>query len=67
MREIWLLRLRALVARARRDETAYRDFTDRYHDMAKRLASRGISRGPRRCHDDIRSLPFYLGRRLIST
>jgi hypothetical protein len=41
MREIWLLRLRALVARARGDETAYRDFRDRYRDMAKALGFEG--------------------------
>ena len=37
MRDIWLLRLRALVARARGDEAAYRDDRDRYRDMAKTL------------------------------
>jgi class 3 adenylate cyclase len=34
IREIWLLRLRALLARARGDDTAYRDYRDRYRDMA---------------------------------
>ena len=51
MRDIWLLRSRALLARAQGDEAAYRDYRDRYRDMATSLASRGISRGPRRCHD----------------
>lgn len=37
MRELWLLRLRALLARTRGDEAAYRDFRDRYRDMAKML------------------------------
>jgi hypothetical protein len=34
-REIWLLRLRALLARARGDDAAYRDYWDRYRDMAR--------------------------------
>jgi hypothetical protein len=34
---IWLLRLRALLARTRGDEAAYRDSRDRYRDMAKSL------------------------------
>jgi hypothetical protein len=37
MREIWLLRLRALLARAHGDAAAYADFRDRYRDMAKSL------------------------------
>ena len=41
MRDIWLLRLRALVARARGDEAAYRDDRDRYRDMAKTLGFEG--------------------------
>jgi class 3 adenylate cyclase len=41
IREIWLLRLRALLARTRGDETAYRDFRDRYRDMAKTLGFEG--------------------------
>jgi class 3 adenylate cyclase len=41
IREIWLLRLRALLARARGDEAAYRDFRDRYRDMAKTLGYEG--------------------------
>ncbi len=35
LRDIWLLRLRALVARAHGDATAYADFSDRYRDMAR--------------------------------
>ena len=41
IREIWLLRLRALLARAHGDDTAYRDFRDRYRDMAKTLGFEG--------------------------
>ena len=37
MREIWLLRLRALLARAHGDEAAYCDYRDRYRDMATSL------------------------------
>jgi hypothetical protein len=38
VRDIWLLRLRALLARAAHgDAAAYADFRDRYHDMAKSL------------------------------
>jgi hypothetical protein len=41
MRDIWLLRLRALQARARADETGYRDYRDRYRDVAKTLGFEG--------------------------
>ena len=41
IREIWLLRLRALLARAHGDEVGYRDFADRYRDMAKTLGYEG--------------------------
>jgi class 3 adenylate cyclase len=41
IRDVWLLRLRALLARARGDEAAYRDFRDRYRDMAKTLGYEG--------------------------
>ena len=41
MREIWLLRLRALLARVHCDDTAYRDYRDRYRDMAKTLGFEG--------------------------
>ena len=41
MREIWLLRLRALLARAHGDEAAYREYQDRYRDMAKTLGFEG--------------------------
>jgi class 3 adenylate cyclase len=37
IREIWLLRLRALLARAHGDAAAYADFRDRYRDMARTL------------------------------
>jgi len=41
IREIWLLRLRALLARAQGDAAAYTDFRDRYRDMAKTLGFEG--------------------------
>jgi class 3 adenylate cyclase len=41
LRDIWLLRLRALLARAHDDETGYRDFRDRYRGMAKTLGYEG--------------------------
>ena len=41
MREITLLRLRALLARAHGDETAYRDYRDRYRAMATSLGFEG--------------------------
>jgi hypothetical protein len=41
VREIWLLRLRALLARAHDDAAAYAQFRDRYRDMAKTLDYEG--------------------------
>jgi hypothetical protein len=41
VREICLLRLRALLARAQSDETAYRDYRDRYRDTARSLGFEG--------------------------
>jgi class 3 adenylate cyclase len=41
IREVTLLRLRALLARARGDEAAYRDDRDRYRDMATSLGFEG--------------------------
>jgi len=41
LRGIWLLRLRALLARARGDDTAYTDLRDRYRDVAKSLDFEG--------------------------
>ena len=41
MRDIWLLRMRALLAKAHGDETAYRDFRDRYRAMAASLGFEG--------------------------
>jgi hypothetical protein len=37
IREVWLLRLRALLARARDDEAAYRDYGDRCRALATSL------------------------------
>jgi hypothetical protein len=39
--DIWLLRLRALLAEAQGDDIAYREFADRYHDMATSLGFEG--------------------------
>jgi class 3 adenylate cyclase len=41
MRDIWLLRLRGLLARAHGDASAYAHFRDRYRDMAKSLGFEG--------------------------
>jgi len=41
IRDIWLLRLRALLARAHGDEPAYRDYRDRYRAMATELGFEG--------------------------
>jgi class 3 adenylate cyclase len=40
-RDIWLLRLRALLARAHGDDTAYAHLRDRYRDMARTLGFEG--------------------------
>ena len=41
IREIWLLRLRAMLARAHEDDAAYCDYRDRYRDMARSLGFEG--------------------------
>jgi hypothetical protein len=41
IRDIWLLRLRALLAQAHGDEARYREYRDRYRDMAKTLGFEG--------------------------
>jgi hypothetical protein len=41
VRDIWLLRLRALLARARGDAAAYAQLRDRYREMAKTLDFEG--------------------------
>ena len=41
IREIWLLRLRALLARAHGDEASYREYRDRYRAMATELGFEG--------------------------
>jgi len=41
VRDILLLRLRTLLARARGDDTTYTEFRDRYRDMAKMLGFEG--------------------------
>ena len=41
IREIWLLRLRALLARVHGGDASYRDYRDRYRAMAKSLGFEG--------------------------
>ena len=41
LRDLWLLRLRALLARAHGDETGYRDYRDRYRATATSLGFEG--------------------------
>jgi hypothetical protein len=41
LHDIWLLRLRALLARANGDTAAYADLRDRYRDMARTLDFEG--------------------------
>jgi hypothetical protein len=41
VRDIWLLRLRALLARAHGDEAGYRDYRDRYRALATSLGFEG--------------------------
>ncbi len=41
LQEVWLLRLRALLARAYGDDAAYRDHRDRYRDMSEALGFEG--------------------------
>ena len=41
IRDIWLLRLRALLARANGGGAAYRDLLSRYREMAKSLGFEG--------------------------
>jgi hypothetical protein len=41
MRDIWLLRPHALLARAHGDDARYREYRDRYRDMAKTLGYEG--------------------------
>ena len=41
LRDIWLLRMRALLARAQGDDAAYRDYRDRYRALAKSLGFEG--------------------------
>jgi class 3 adenylate cyclase len=41
IREVWLLRLRALLARAQDDDAAHAHLRDQYRDMAKRLGFDG--------------------------
>ena len=49
IRDIWLLRLRALLSKAHGDDVAYRDFGIAIAPWRYRLASKDTSPGPRRC------------------
>jgi hypothetical protein len=52
LRDIWLLRLRALLARAQGDQArVIGTIAIATATWRERLASRGISRGPTQCHD----------------
>jgi hypothetical protein len=53
MRDIWLLRLRALLAGAHPDAATYAHCGTATATWRHRLAARGISHGPRRCHDTV--------------
>jgi hypothetical protein len=46
LHDIWLLRLLALLAQAYGDETRYREYRDRYRDMAKTFGFEGHIAGP---------------------
>jgi class 3 adenylate cyclase len=41
LRDVWLLRVRALLARAHADEARYRDYRDRYREMARSFGFEG--------------------------
>jgi len=41
VRDVWLLRLRALLAKARGDKAAYRDYLDHHREMATSLGFQG--------------------------
>jgi hypothetical protein len=41
IREVWLLRLRALLARANGDDPTYREYRDRYRALATELGFEG--------------------------
>ena len=53
LRDIWLLRLRALLARADGDSAAYADFRDRYRDLARTLGFEGHIEGCQKSSDFI--------------
>ena len=51
IRDVWLLRLRALLARARGDDAGYRDLETATARWRRRTASKGTCSGPRQCRD----------------
>jgi hypothetical protein len=51
LRDIWLLRLQALLARAHGGAAAYAHYGTATAAWGERLALKRISRGPRRCHN----------------
>ena len=51
VRDIEVLRLRALLSKARGDQAAYQELTQRYRDMATSLGFEGHIAWPRRCHE----------------
>jgi hypothetical protein len=62
MREVWLLRLRVLLARARGDDAAYRDSVNRYREMAESLGFEGHLAWAQAMLEVIRRQPSPLGR-----
>jgi hypothetical protein len=46
LRDIWLLRMRALLAQALGEDTSYRDYRDRYCAMATSLGFEGHMKWP---------------------
>lgn len=54
-RDVLVLRLRTRLARARGDQTGYRDGRDHYRALAHRWASTDTGSGPWRCRDVGRS------------
>ena len=60
MREIWLLRLRMLLARANGDDASYRDYRDRYRETATSLGFEGHMKWAEAMPHDGRSAPQFM-------